>query len=43
VIQEYVTHFTHELHAYLLSGAKLNLGADKAPAAAKQAAPAGAR
>ncbi len=43
VIQEYVTHFTHELHAYLLSGVKLNLGADKAPAAAKQTAPAGAR
>ncbi|MDE2305652.1 MAG: MotA/TolQ/ExbB proton channel family protein [Gammaproteobacteria bacterium] len=44
VIQEYVTHFTHELHAFLVSGAKMNLGAAKpAPASAKPAAPAAAR
>jgi len=44
VIQEYVSHFTHELHAYLISGAKMSLGTDRPPVAAKQtAAPAGAR
>ncbi|MDE2348766.1 MAG: MotA/TolQ/ExbB proton channel family protein [Gammaproteobacteria bacterium] len=43
VIQEYVSHFTHELHAYLVSGAKMTLGADKAAGVAKQAAPAAAR
>ena len=43
VIQEYVSHFTHELHAYLVSGAKMTLSADKAAGAAKQAAPAAAR
>ncbi len=25
-VQEYVSHFTHELHAYLISGAKMGLG-----------------
>ncbi len=43
VIQEYVVHFTHELHAYLISGAKMQLGTDKVAVAAKQAAPAAAR
>ncbi|MDE1922313.1 MAG: MotA/TolQ/ExbB proton channel family protein [Gammaproteobacteria bacterium] len=43
VIQEYVSHFTHELHAYLVSGAKMTLGADKAAGIAKPAAPAAAR
>ena len=29
-----VSHFTHELHAYLISGAKMGLGMrDKGPAA----------
>ena len=43
VIQEYVVHFTHELHAYLISGAKMNLGSDKAPAATTKPASAAAR
>jgi len=43
VIQEYVSHFTHELHAYLVTGAKMNLSGDRQPVAAKQPAPAGAR
>ena len=30
-VQERVSHFTHELHAYLLSGAKMGLGMDKGP------------
>lgn len=33
VVQERVIHFAHELHAYLVSGAKMGLGAEK-PAAA---------
>ncbi|HEX3913540.1 MAG TPA: MotA/TolQ/ExbB proton channel family protein [Steroidobacteraceae bacterium] len=32
-VQERVSHFTHELHAYLISGAKMGLGMDKPPAA----------
>ncbi|HMK85726.1 MAG TPA: MotA/TolQ/ExbB proton channel family protein [Steroidobacteraceae bacterium] len=28
-VQEHVSHFTHELHAYLLAGAKMGLGAEK--------------
>jgi hypothetical protein len=31
-VQERVSHFTHELHAYLISGAKMGLGIDKATA-----------
>jgi biopolymer transport protein ExbB len=31
VVQERVSHFTHELHAYLISGAKMGLGMDKPP------------
>ncbi|MFO1465234.1 MAG: MotA/TolQ/ExbB proton channel family protein [Steroidobacteraceae bacterium] len=39
VVQERVTHFAHELHAYLISGAKMGLGMDKGgPAPAKPAA-----
>jgi len=30
--QERVSHFTHELHAYLISGVKMGLGMDKGPA-----------
>ena len=30
-VQEMVSHFTHELHAYLISGAKMGLGMDKGP------------
>jgi biopolymer transport protein ExbB len=37
VVQERVSHFTHELHAYLISGAKMGLGMEKS------AAPVGAR
>ena len=39
MVQERVTHFAHELHAYLISGAKMGLGMDKsAPPAGKPAA-----
>ena len=31
-VSEYVSHFTHELHAYLISGVKMGLGMDKVPA-----------
>ena len=30
-VQERVSHFTHELHAYLISGVKMGLGMDKGP------------
>src|SRR5271165_1366165 len=38
-VQERVSHFTHELHAYLIAGAKMGLGMDKgaAPAVVKPA------
>ena len=43
-VQEMVSHFTHELHAYLISGAKMGLGMDKPAAAiAAKPAPAAAR
>jgi len=44
-VQEMVSHFTHELHAYLISGAKMGLGMDKdkAPPAIAKSAPAAAR
>src|SRR6202035_672597 len=47
-VQEMVSHFTHELHAYLISGAKMGLGMDKGPSApppiiGKPPAPAAAR
>jgi biopolymer transport protein ExbB len=31
-VQERVSHFTHELHAYLISGAKMGLGMERGPA-----------
>ncbi len=43
VVQERVSHFTHELHAYLISGAKMGLGMERPAAATKPAAPAAAR
>jgi biopolymer transport protein ExbB len=42
-LQEGVSHFTHELHAYLISGAKMGLGMEKAPAAVVKPSPAAAR
>ena len=35
-LQEAVSHFTHELHAYLISGAKMGLGMEKAPSPASR-------
>jgi biopolymer transport protein ExbB len=32
-VQERVSHFTHELHAYLIAGAKMGLGMERGPAA----------
>lgn len=42
-LQEGVSHFTHELHAYLISGAKMGLGMEKAPGTAAKPSPAAAR
>jgi biopolymer transport protein ExbB len=42
-VQESVSHFTHELHAYLISGVKMGLGMEKAPAAGVKPSPAAAR
>jgi hypothetical protein len=42
-VQEMVSHFTHELHAYLISGAKMGLGMEKAPPPIAKSAPAAAR
>jgi biopolymer transport protein ExbB len=42
-VQERVSHFTHELHAYLISGVKMGLGMEKAPAAGIKPSPAAAR
>jgi len=42
-VQERVSHFTHELHAYLISGVKMGLGMEKAPPIVGKAAPAPAR
>ena len=42
-LQEAVSHFTHELHAYLLSGAKMGLGMEKGPSPAVKPSPAAAR
>jgi biopolymer transport protein ExbB len=42
-LQEAVSHFTHELHAYLISGAKMGLGMEKAPSPAVKPSPAAAR
>ncbi len=37
-VQEYVSHFTHELHAYLISGAKMGLGMSATPPASSKPA-----
>jgi biopolymer transport protein ExbB len=42
-VQERVSHFTHELHAYLIAGAKMGLGMDRGPAPAVKPAPVAAR
>jgi biopolymer transport protein ExbB len=42
-LQEAVSHFTHELHAYLISGAKMGLGMEKAPSPTVKPSPAAAR
>jgi biopolymer transport protein ExbB len=42
-VQERVSHFTHELHAYLISGVKMGLGMDKPPPVVGKATPAAAR
>jgi biopolymer transport protein ExbB len=41
-VQERVSHFTHELHAYLISGVKMGLGMDKPPPSAGIKPPAAA-
>src|ERR1700735_4471626 len=41
-VQERVSHFTHELHAYLISGVKMGLGMDKPPPSAGMKPPAAA-
>jgi biopolymer transport protein ExbB len=43
VVQERVSHFTHELHAYLISGSKMGLGMDRPPVAVAKPAVAPAR
>jgi biopolymer transport protein ExbB len=42
-VQERVSHFTHELHAYLISGVKMGLGMEKSPTASIKPTPAAAR
>jgi len=42
-VQERVSHFTHELHAYLISGVKMGLGMDKPPPMVGKSTPAAAR
>ncbi len=42
-VQERVSHFTHELHAYLISGVKMGLGMDKPPPMVGKATQAAAR
>lgn len=39
-VQERVSHFTHELHAYLISGVKMGLGMEKSPTSGVKPAPA---
>ena len=39
-VQERVSHFTHELHAYLISGVKMGLGMEKSPTSGVKSAPA---
>jgi len=42
-VQERVSHFTHELHAYLISGVKMGLGMEKSPSLTVKPSPATAR
>jgi biopolymer transport protein ExbB len=42
-VQERVSHFTHELHAYLISGAKMGLGMDRPATPVGKPTPAAAR
>jgi len=42
-VQERVSHFTHELHAYLISGVKMGLGMEKGPTPVVKPAAAPAR
>jgi biopolymer transport protein ExbB len=42
-VQERVSHFTHELHAYLIAGAKMGLGMDKTAIPTVKPAPVAAR
>src|SRR5476649_2174080 len=42
-VQERVSHFTHELHSVILSGAKMGLGMEKTPPTVGKPAPAAAR
>ena len=42
-VQERVSHFTHELHAYLISGVKMGLGMEKTPSPTIKPSPAAAR
>jgi biopolymer transport protein ExbB len=42
-VQERVSHFTHELHAYLIAGAKMGLGMEKGPSPIAKPAPVAAR
>ena len=42
-VQERVSHFTHELHAYLISGAKMGLGMERTPPPVVKSSPAAAR
>ena len=42
-VQERVSHFTHELHAYLISGVKMGLGMEKGPTPVGKPATAPAR
>jgi biopolymer transport protein ExbB len=42
-VQERVSHFTHELHAYLISGVKMGLGMEKSPSTTIKPSPAAAR
>ena len=42
-VQEQVSHFTHELHAYLISGVKMGLGMEKTAATAIKPSTAAAR
>ena len=42
-VQERVSHFTHELHAYLIAGAKMGLGMDKGAMPNVKPAPVAAR